>query len=519
MARCSAIQAQVMVVSCHLLLTQASVTFCSVVHWFPISNRKSEISNILILLLHLVHPTLPTRHTRQTIAADRATTLPRMVRKTPHPKERNRMASNATTTEPAAAATEAPVGRSSMLPSDPSSEALAKEEARIKSQVALVRSHGLTRSRSHALPIAARPPRSPRAPVQNSVASGSPADPRQPVTRYASLITLLHPASTPSKGYEIPGAPVALCYGILRFKSENNAQLRISENALPFTQYDEIPPSLFLRHRAHLTLSPLLPSTHLRKWKVAKAYSRLGKATKMHARFKFKPGFNLELPSTGRAFLCPIIPMPTPTKFYVSRFTPDTLIKPQLTKTGHPVIKVIQGYKRLSKARQASAKNRSSSLDIKPSTAPVGRGRSQSEPSPVLFVRRRAQINPHPVLIRSHDLTRSRSHALTRSRSHALPIAAHSPRSPFPPVQKPGTSRSVTDLVALLQVITGFHALERIKNSRCNAHKPVKIFSNHPRAILQWAGKGNAPQGQAVRPSALRHPGRQSKFKMQNSKF
>jgi hypothetical protein len=68
-------------------------------------------------------------------------------------------------------------------------------------------------------------------------------------------ITLLHPASTPSKGYEIPGAPVALCYGILRFISVNNAQLRISENAAPITQYDEIPPALFRRRRAHLTFS------------------------------------------------------------------------------------------------------------------------------------------------------------------------------------------------------------------------------------------------------------------------
>jgi hypothetical protein len=69
---------------------------------------------------------------------------------------------------------------------------------------------------------------------------GLPAAPRQPVTRYASLITRLHPASTQSKDYEIPGAPVAFCYAILRFISVNNAQLRISENALPFTQYDEI---------------------------------------------------------------------------------------------------------------------------------------------------------------------------------------------------------------------------------------------------------------------------------------
>jgi hypothetical protein len=180
------------------------------------------------------------------------------------------MASDATTTEPAAAATEAPVGRGS-------------RRAQINSQPVLVHSHRLTRSRSHALPIAARPPRSQRPPVQNSVASGSPAfraaaertrrtttctcrrrshgvlpkhraalvpraetsmvqtmpglpaDPRQPVTLYASLITLLHPASTQSKDHEIPGAPVALCYAILRFRSVNNAQLRISENALPLT--------------------------------------------------------------------------------------------------------------------------------------------------------------------------------------------------------------------------------------------------------------------------------------------
>jgi hypothetical protein len=92
-----------------------------------------------------------------------------------------------------------------------------------------------------------------------------------PVTLYASPITLLHPASNQSKDHEIPGAPVALCYGILRFRSVNNAQLRISENALPFTQYDEIPPALFLRRRAQinplyqwtwsdLTLSPLPPA-------------------------------------------------------------------------------------------------------------------------------------------------------------------------------------------------------------------------------------------------------------------
>jgi hypothetical protein len=152
--------------------------------------------------------------------------------------------------------------------------------------------------------IAARPPRSLRAPVQNSVASSSPAfpaaaettrrtttctcrrrghgllpnhraalvpraetsmvqtipglpaDPRQPVTLCASLIRLLHPASSQSKGYEIPGAPVALCYAILRFISVNNAQLRISENARPFTQYDEIAPASFMLQSVR---SPVLP--------------------------------------------------------------------------------------------------------------------------------------------------------------------------------------------------------------------------------------------------------------------
>jgi hypothetical protein len=122
------------------------------------------------------------------------------------------MASNATTTEPAAAETTRRTTTCTCR--RPSEGVLPKHRA------ALV-------------------PRAETSMVQTM--PGLPAAPRQPVTLYASLITLLHPASTQSKGYEIPGAPVALCYAILRFRSVNNAQLRISENPLPFTQYDEIP--------------------------------------------------------------------------------------------------------------------------------------------------------------------------------------------------------------------------------------------------------------------------------------
>jgi hypothetical protein len=64
-----------------------------------------------------------------------------------------------------------------------------------------------------------------------------------------------------------------------------------------------------------------------------------------------------------------------------------------------------------------------------------------------------------------------------------------------PPIQEsihptlpPRSVAVVTGLIALLRVITGFHALERIKNFGRNAHKPVQIFSNHPRATLPWAG-------------------------------
>jgi hypothetical protein len=71
----------------------------------------------------------------------------------------------------------------------------------------------------------------------------------------------------------------------------------------------------------------------------------------------------------------------------------------------------------------------------------------------------------------------------------------------------------VTDLIALSRVITGFHALERIKNFRRNAHKPVQIFSNHPRAALPLAGaSGPGRHAKSLGPS-------QPPIKNQNSKI
>jgi hypothetical protein len=139
------------------------------------------------------------------------------------------MASSATTTEPAAAET---TRRTTTCTCRRSSEGVLP-----KQRAALV-------------------PRAETSMVQTM--PGLPADPRQPATLYASLITLLHPASNQSKDHEIPGAPVALCYAILRFRSVNNAQLRISQNALPFTQYDEIAgasPPATARTTRRITLS------------------------------------------------------------------------------------------------------------------------------------------------------------------------------------------------------------------------------------------------------------------------
>jgi hypothetical protein len=211
------------------------------------------------------------------------------------------MASATTTTVPAAAATDAPVGRGRSQ-SEPSPVLFIRRRAQINSQPIMVLAAEVTRETihppiqlsinptfpvgrgpgspflpsifptnqqskikilksAHSLSIAARPPCSPFPPVQNPVTPGSflllslPPVQSSPdaisVTLYASLITLLHPASTQSKDYEIPGAPVALCYGILRFRSVNNAQLRISENAHPITQYNEIAPASFMLQSVH----------------------------------------------------------------------------------------------------------------------------------------------------------------------------------------------------------------------------------------------------------------------------
>jgi hypothetical protein len=146
----------------------------------------------------------------------------------PHPRERKRMQTTPTTPEPAAAET---TRRTTTCNCRRPSEGL------------------LPNHRGAVVPAA-----------ETSIGQtmpGLPAAPRQPVTRYASLITLLHPASIQSKGYEIPGAPVALCYAILRFISVNNAQLRIPENALPFTQYDEIAGASFMLQSGATSNKPI----------------------------------------------------------------------------------------------------------------------------------------------------------------------------------------------------------------------------------------------------------------------
>jgi hypothetical protein len=79
-----------------------------------------------------------------------------------------------------------------------------------------------------------------------------------------------------------------------------------------------------------------------------------------------------------------------------------------------------------------------------------------------------------------------------------------------PPIQEsihptlpPRSVAVVTDLIALLKVITGFHALDRIKYFGRNAHKPVQIFSNHPRTT---PSVGRRLRRRPSRPSAWAIP-------------
>jgi hypothetical protein len=110
-------------------------------------------------------------------------------------------------------------------------------------------------------------------------------------------------------------------------------------------------------------------------------------------------------------------------------------------------------------------------------TTPVGRGRSQSEPSPVLFVRRRALIKPHS----SVCLHPSSLQDLAGSPSlDEFPINPGSPFARHTSHFSHSTAKySRTHRNALSRVITGFHALARIKSFRRNAPKPVRIFSSH----------------------------------------
>jgi hypothetical protein len=356
------------------------------------------------------------------------------------------------------------------------------------------------------------------------------------------------------------------------------------------------------------------PATNLRKWKVAKAYSRLGKATKMHARFKVKPGFNLELSSTNISTDDPsrslpgddrlLLPPPVqnshgaaPITFYVSRFTPDSHRPPVpsgrlqdgslyhggskfLRKTGAfcfptlipthdfngctgPVLKVSNktkapdGWTARAGERPVSLKprcgrsrrhfpfallgvhwrlkssclflvgkcslRRGSTIPFKISNVrseippggpaacslkPWQRGKVLSQTYPGTHssthpFSQPSQRIPQPGLMADHCPASSPQQTNTRHKQTVTnPDKAKQTSKkmaqtnfvswmdvpPIHPTLPPRSVAVVTDLLALLQVITGFHALERIKNSRRNAHKPVGIVSNHPRATLPWAG-------------------------------
>ncbi|MDB6034129.1 MAG: hypothetical protein JWM16_4467 [Verrucomicrobiales bacterium] len=92
---------------------------------------------------------------------------------------------------------------------------------------------------------------------------------------------------------------------------------------------------------------------------------------------------------------------------------------------------------------------------------PVVRGRSQSEPSPVFFVRRQAQIKPH--------------HCTRRKRGHEFLIDLGSPfaRPHISYLSRSTAKSSRTDWNALSRVIAGCHAFARIKNLEPKPFEPA----------------------------------------------